>query len=62
MIKSKRWPWLTDGWEVVEEVQAEEQAKYCFGEYEPPDFFDLGYVYHPYVYHPVDRIKKCPID
>ena len=42
MVKSKRWPWLTDGWEVVEDVEKDEQleaAKDLMGVCRPPQFW-----------------------
>lgn len=51
MIKSKRWPWLTQGWEVVEDTEhdrwmecAREQCSYEVNW----GWLDIGYVYVPY--------------
>ena len=61
MLKSKRWPWLTDGWEVVEDVLAEQQSKMLSCYNVLPEFFDLSNVYSVYVPKDniYDKIHRC---
>jgi hypothetical protein len=44
-IKSKRWPWLTEGWEVVEEAELDSGKLRIDDPY--PTWFDLGYATKP---------------
>ena len=57
MLRSKRWPWLTEGWEYVEDVQWDELLEHnrLLVKNEPPQFFDFGYFYAPYI--PEERLK-----
>lgn len=52
MLKSKRWPWLSFGWEVAEEVDREEWVK-AMMIHPTPQYFDTGNFYRPYIpiYH-----------
>jgi hypothetical protein len=44
-LKSKRWPWLTEGWEVVEDVMVDKHL--AFLSPPPRQWFDPGYVTIP---------------
>lgn len=56
-LKSRRWPWLTEGWEVAEDVVAEQSrlaARQALGLLPPegPLFLDIS----PGIFTPADRV------
>lgn len=61
MLRSIRWPWLTVGWEVVEDVEREKQIEHAmevlgYKPHKEEHWIDVGYFYAPYV-----PIKQEPV-
>ena len=50
-LRSRRWPWLTQGWEVAKEVDDDERMKAYLQDIgvlpRPPQYFDVSTVYRP---------------
>ncbi len=52
-LKSKRWPWLTEGWYVVEDIERDRIARTLLPLERPATFFmDYSIVFNPYIPKP----------
>ena len=63
MLKSEKWPWLSYGWEVVEEVEAEKRKQAFLAElsgHKIPDWFEPSTVSVPANYGDVIQLVRVP--